>query len=86
MGSTNSNANDGQVYQEETPFWSRTTLGIPNWLWGLIILLVLLYLAWKGKYLSGDEGKKTGTLYFGDRGLMNAPVISPVENRFAGLY
>ncbi|AYV83597.1 MAG: hypothetical protein Hyperionvirus9_14 [Hyperionvirus sp.] len=81
--------NSDTVYQEEQSFWNRTSLGIVNWLWALIILIIIICWAYKGKWLSGsgaDWGsKKTGTVYFSDRGLMKAPTISPVEARLGNL-
>jgi len=52
---------------EQQPNWfQRTTLGIANWLWSLIVLLLLLWLAYRAGYLNeiANTGAKTVNVSF----------------------
>ena len=71
-----------QVYQEETPFWSRTLWGIAYWVIGIIILLLLVYyFGFRDRNLfDTDKGR---TMTFRERIVI--PEFSPVTPGITGV-
>jgi hypothetical protein len=82
---SSNNQNLEQEQEHEQSFWKRTLIGIPFWLLALILVIVLLYLAYKQDYFAswglGDTHRKGNVVL--QREMLSAPKVSPVENRLA---
>lgn len=70
--------------EERYPFWNRTLIGIPFWLLALALAALILYWAYKQEAFSQlgfTPTPRSGSMSFSQKGLLDAPTISPVETR-----
>lgn len=74
------------VYQEQVPFWQRKLWILPYWLIGILVLLLLIYLAYKNGYLDACTTKAPAKpVQFADRSLLVVPYVSPASARMPGI-
>ena len=77
----NSNNPDQEEHQS---FWKRTLIGIPFWILALVLLILVLYWAYKQDYFTslGFTPAPKSNVSFAQKGMLN-PIspVSPVETR-----
>lgn len=76
-------SSDIQNYEEHQSFWKKTLIGIPYWLIALIIIIIILYWAYKQGYFNslGLSNNKSN-VSFAQKDILNpAATISPVETK-----
>ena len=75
-------SNNEQEHEEQTTFWKRTLIGIPYWLIALVIIIIIIYWAYKQNFFTsmGMSSSKSN-MSFAEQNMLKQPEITPVESR-----
>lgn len=78
-------SSNNQEEQYQTPFWERNFLGVPYWLIGLIILVLLIYWAYVEGFFASlgfnpHKGRGVNTVTIPQK-YLEEPTFSPVNLR-----